>query len=167
MFAQPPPPPLIKSPGEWGSCVAAKGQLYITLLKVITEILNWNHSAASVCQKPLQRCLARSGASLPPRPPEKWSLCVSYHKRRARESPTWNRAIQLQRRWVKTHSRGFRVRKYKCVAHFKGGNSKLSQDNKWPCFQNSINNVCFVFTALFLSFAALDTARNQLIPAML
>lgn len=34
------PPPLIKSPGEWGSCVAAKGRLYITLLKVITEILN-------------------------------------------------------------------------------------------------------------------------------
>ncbi len=102
MFAQPSPPPLIKSPGEWGSCVAAKGQLYITLLKVITEILNWNHSTARVCQKPLQRCLARSGASLQPRPPEKWSAYVSYHKRRARESPTWKRTIQLQQWWVKT-----------------------------------------------------------------
>lgn len=43
--------------GSGGSCGAAEGQLYITLLKVITEILKWNHSAARVCSNPLQRCL--------------------------------------------------------------------------------------------------------------
>lgn len=45
--------------GSGGSCGAAEGQLYITLLKVITEILKWNHSAARVCSNPLQRCLGR------------------------------------------------------------------------------------------------------------
>lgn len=43
--------------GGRGSCGAAEGQLYITLLKVITEILKWNHSAARVCSNPLQCCL--------------------------------------------------------------------------------------------------------------
>lgn len=77
--------------GSGGSCGAAEGQLYITLLKVITEILKWNHSAARVCSNPLQRCLGQSRglsvdvcarrSSPPPLSPLVFSIIIAGLKR--------------------------------------------------------------------------------------